>query len=401
MERVYHYIVSTRINYVTAQHCNNLKMAEEQKEEEEVAIHGDVLETILSYVPLTHLLPACFVSKTWNAAVSSSLSRFNKPKPWLLVHTQSIRRPHATAFFAYDPRSDIWLQINKKQPPQHVSPLRSSNSTLLHVLHPSNFSFSIDPFHLTWHRVNPPAVWRLDPIVAMVGPRIVVAGGACDFEDDPLAVEIYDISTRTWERTESMPATLKDSASSTWLSIAANTRTVFMMEQASGVTHSFNPDSKTWYGPFDLRPDRSIYFSVITCVGDNLIMLGLLGDAEDVNYVKLWELNGESLEFGKEIGVMPTELVEKLKGEGTSLNSIRVSCMGGFFYIYNPGEPGELVALEVGEEGWCRWGSLKNAAVSDRSRVAERVVLTCSDVGLGEIAKLVGSGNGIFTLLKR
>lgn len=235
----------------------------------------------------------------------------------------------------------------------------------------------------------------------MVGPRIVVAGGACDFEDDPLAVEIYDISTRTWERTESMPATLKDSASSTWLSIAANTRTVFMMEQASGVTHSFNPDSKTWYGPFDLRPDRSIYFSVITCVGDNLIMLGLLGDAEDVNYVKLWELNGESLEFGKEIGVMPTELVEKLKGEGTSLNSVRVSCMGGFFYIYNPGEPGELVALEVGEEGWCRWGSLKNAAVSDRSRVAERVVLTCSDVGLGEIAKLVGSGNGIFTLLKR
>ncbi|XWS69034.1 hypothetical protein CRYUN_Cryun04dG0145000 [Craigia yunnanensis] len=377
-------------------------MAEEQKNEveTEVAIHTDVLETIFSHVPLIHLLSASTVCKSWNAAVFSSLRRFNKPKPWLLVHTQSTRTPYATTAFAYDPRSNIWLQINKKLPPKHVSALRSSDSTLLYVLTPSKFSFSIGPLHLTWHHVNPPAVWRTDPIVSLVGHRIIVAGGSCDFEDDPLAVEIYDINTRTWERSESMPATLKDSAASTWLSVSANTQIMFLMEHMSGVTHSFNPNSKIWSGPYDLRPDRSIYFSVIGFHGDSLIMVGLLGDFENLNDVKVWELKGESLEYCKEIGVMPKDLMQKLKGEGTSFSSIKVSSMADFFYIYNPGEPGELVVLEVSDEGLCRWGCLKNAAVSDRSRVAERLVLTCCDVGLGDIGRAVGSGNGTFTVIK-
>ncbi|XVF02495.1 hypothetical protein REPUB_Repub04eG0180100 [Reevesia pubescens] len=371
-------------------------MSEEQKNEvkTEVAIHGDVLETIFSHVPLIDLLPASSVSKSWNAAVFSSLRRLNKPKPWLVAHTQSIRAPHTITAFAYDPRSNIWLQINQKLPTQLLSTLRSSNSSLLYVLTPSKLSISTDPFHLTWHQVDAPSVWRADPIVDLVGHRIIFAGGACDFEDDPLAVEIYDVNTRTWERSESMPATLKDSAASTWLSVAANTKKMFMMEQLTGLTHFFNLKSKIWSAPYDLRPDRSIYFSVIGFHGHSLIMVGLLGDAEDVNDVKVWEINGESLEYCKEIGVMPKDLVDKLKGEGTSLSSIRVSSMAGFFYIYNPGEPGELVALEVGGEGKCRWGSLKNAAVSDRSRVAERMVITCSDVGLGDLGRAVGSGNG-------
>ncbi|GMI70774.1 Kelch domain-containing F-box protein [Hibiscus trionum] len=373
-------------------------MAEEDENAVEMAIPGDVLETILSHIPLHLLLPACFVSKNWNAAVFSSLRRFNKPKPWLLVHTQSIRRPQTAAAFAYDPRSDLWLRINRKLPHEHFSALRSSSSTILYVLNPSEFSFSIDPLRLTWHRVNPPSVWRIDPIVAVVGQRIVVAGGACDFEDDPLAVELYDISTRTWERTESIPATLKDSATATWLSVAANTKTMLVMEQRSGVTHSFNPDSKIWYGPYDLRPDPNIYFSVIAFHGNRLIMLGLLGEPKDINEVKVWELSGESFEFNNEIGRMPEDLVEKLKGEGTSFSSIRVSSIAGFFYIHNPGEPGELAVLEVGDGGRCRWGSLKNPAASDRSRVAERVVFTCSDVRLGDIGRAEATGNEIVTL---
>ncbi|KAL4302588.1 hypothetical protein GQ457_10G025750 [Hibiscus cannabinus] len=372
--------------------------AEEELNEVGVALHGDVLEIIFSHVPLHLLLPACLVSKSWNAAVFSSLRRLFKPKPWLLVHTQSIHRPRCTTAFAYDPRSDIWLRINRKLPPEHVSALSSASSTLLYALNPSRFSFSIDPLHLTWYHANPPSVWRVDPIVAVVGERIVVAGGAWEFEDDPLAVEIYDINNRTWERTESMPATLKDSAASTWLSVAANTKTIFMTEQMSGVTHSFNPDSRTWCGPFDLRPDRNIYFSVIAFHGSSLIMLALLGDPGNTTDVKVWELTGESLELSKEIGVMPEELTEKLKGEDTGFSSIIVNSIAGFFYMYNPGQPGELAVLEIGDEGRCWWGSVKNAAVSDRNRVAERVVLTCSDVGLGDIGRAVASGNEIVTL---
>ncbi|KAF2292771.1 hypothetical protein GH714_028089 [Hevea brasiliensis] len=87
------------------------------------------------------------------------------------------------------------------------------------MLSPSKFSFSFDPLHLTWHNVDSPLVWRTDPIVAVVGHRVIVAGGACDFEDDPLAVEMYDLKTRTWDTCESLPAHFKDSAASTWLSM--------------------------------------------------------------------------------------------------------------------------------------------------------------------------------------
>ncbi|WRX13860.1 hypothetical protein QQP08_006499 [Theobroma cacao] len=377
-------------------------MTDEQKlrkTEEAADIRGDVLESILCHVPLIHLLPATHVSKSWNHAVFSSLRHFNKPKPWLLVHAQSSRPPYATTAHAYDPRSNLWLRINQNPPIEYVSALRSSNSTLLYMLSLSKFSFSFDPLHLLWHHVDPPLVWRTDPIVVVVGCHVVVAGGACDFEDDPLSVEIYNLDTRRWTTCESMPAILKDSAASTWLSVAANAKKLYAMDQVSGVTYSFDPSSRIWSEPFDLRHDQNIYFSAIGYYGDSLIMVGLLGNSEYVKDVKIWELKGESFEFCKEMGVMPKELVVTLKGEQTNLFSIRISLMGEFLYIYNPGEPEELVVCEIDGEGLRWWRSLKNAAVSDGSRVAKRMVLTCANVGLGDLGKAVGSGKGSFSVV--
>ncbi|XVF85013.1 hypothetical protein PTKIN_Ptkin17bG0084600 [Pterospermum kingtungense] len=380
----------------------HVKVEEAEADDYDDDIRGDVLESILCYVPLIHLLPACHVSKSWNHAVFSSLRHFNKPKPWLIVHSQTTRPPYyATAALAYDPRSDLWLRISQKPPLHYVSPLRSSNSTLLYMLSPSNFSFSIDPLHLTWHHVDPPLVWRTDPIVTVLGLHIIVAGGACDFEDDPLSVEIYDLGTRKWDKCESMPAALKDSAASTWLSVAANTKKLYAMDQDSGITYSFDPNSRVWSGPYDLRHDQNIYFSVIGILRDNkMIMMGLLGNSENVKEVKVWELKGESFEFCKEIGMMPKELVEKLKGEYTSLSSIKICWAGDVMYIYNPEEPEELVVCEMAGEGVMpRWGSLKNTAVTDWSRVAERMVVTCANVGLADLGKAVGSGKGSFSIV--
>ncbi|XVE92386.1 hypothetical protein REPUB_Repub01dG0092800 [Reevesia pubescens] len=376
------------------------KASKEEGQEEAADIVGDVLESILCHVPLIHLLPASHVSKSWNHAVFSSLRHFKKPKPWLVVYAQRSRPPYATTALAYDPRSNLWLRITQNQPIDYVSALRSSNNTLLYMLSLSKFSFSFDPLHLTWHHVDPPLVWRTDPIVAMVGRHVIVAGGTCDFEDDPLSVEIYDIDTRRWDTCECMPAILKDSAASTWLSVAANPKKLYTMEQVSGITYSFDPSSRIWCGPFVLRHDQNIYFSAIGIFGDNLIMVGLLGNFLNVKDVKIWEMKGESFEICKEIGVMPKELVEKLKGERSSLSSIKMSLMGDFLYIYNPEELEELVVCEINGEGqFSRWRSLKNAAVSDWSRVAERMVFTCADVGLSDLGKAVGSGKGRLSIV--
>ncbi|KAA8533164.1 hypothetical protein F0562_033303 [Nyssa sinensis] len=364
-------------------------------EEQEAPIHGDILEAILSHVPLTDLVPASCVSKAWKRAVFSSLRNFNRLKPWLIVHTQSSRSPYATTTHAYDPRSHVWVEI--RQPPiRYVSALRSSHSNLLYMLSPSKLSFSFDPLHLTWHHVDAPLVWRTDPIVALVGHRIVVAGGACDFEDDPLAVEIYDVESRTWDTCQSMPAVLKDSAASTWLSVASNNHKLFVIEKHSGVTHVFDPETKTWYGPYDLRPDQRIFFSVIAFSSNRLVLVGLIGGSDTVESLKLWEVDCETFEC-REIGEMPLTLVEKLKTENFQLSSVSVCLTGNFVYLYNPLDV-ELVFVCEFVDGGCMWRSIRNVVANDRTKM-ERFVLTCSTVGIDEVKAALRSENRRFVIL--
>nr|POE97292.1 f-box/kelch-repeat protein [Quercus suber] len=82
-------------------------------DEEEAPIHGDVLEAILTHVPLIDLVRACHVSTSWKGAVFSSLRHLNPVKPWLIVHAQSTRYPYTTTSHAYDPRSHVWVDIEQ------------------------------------------------------------------------------------------------------------------------------------------------------------------------------------------------------------------------------------------------------------------------------------------------
>ncbi|KAE8023492.1 hypothetical protein FH972_009181 [Carpinus fangiana] len=361
------------------------------EEEEEAQIHGDILETILSHVPLIDLAPSCHVSKTWERAVTSSLRHLNPTKPWLVVHTQKTRSPYATTMHAYDPRSSVWVEIQEPSI-NYVSALRSSHSTLLYMLSPFKISFSVDPLNLTWHRADARLVWRPDPIVALVGHRIVVAGGTCEFGEDPLAMETYDLRTRMWDTCGSMPEILKDSAASTWLSVAVDEHRMYLMEKSNGVTHAFNPSTKAWQGPFDLRPGKQVFSSLIGFVSNRMVLVGLIGDAENVKGVKLWEVEGDMSELKlKEMGEMPTELVEKLKGESPCVTSIAMTSMGDYAYLHNPSDPGELILCEV-EDGVCKWGSVRNVVVNDATRM-RNLVFTCSNVGLGDVEDSLRSGH--------
>lgn len=368
---------------------------EEEEEVEEAPIYGDVLELILSHVPLVDLAHACLVSNPWKHAVSSSLSHFNRLKPWLVVHTQTTRSPYVTTTHAYDPRSQLWLHL--KQPPiRYVSALRSSHSTLLYMLSPSKLSFSYDPLHLAWHHAQPPLVWRTDPIVSVVGSRIIIAGGSCDFEDDPLAVEIYDIESRSWDSCQSMPATLKDSAASTWLSIAVNDRQMFVTEKTSGATYSFDPATKTWHGPYDLRPDPSVFFSAIGFAGDRMILVGLIGDADNVKNVKVWKINEETMKC-EVVGEMPQLLLEKLRNGNSTLVSIGVTMKGDFIYIHNTLGSEALLCCEFRSNGEIGWSVIENVIVSDRTRLGS-LVFTCSDVGIHDVHKALRSDNRRFAV---
>ncbi|GMH26103.1 hypothetical protein Nepgr_027946 [Nepenthes gracilis] len=369
---------------------------QKEEEEEEVPIHGDLLEVVLSHLPLVDLAPACYVSRSWNDAVFSSLANLSEVKPWLLVHTQGIMSSRGRTVHAYDPRSSAWVKIDSPAM-KFKADLRSSSSNFLYALSSRKLSFSLDPLHVSWRQVDAPRVWRVDPIVAVVGSRIIVAGGGSEYEDDPLAVEVYDMESGGWVTCQSMPVILKNIAAPTWLSVAANEKTMFVTEKSSGVTYTFSPDTKTWEGLFDLRADSGVFFSTAGFAGDDMILAGLIGHFQDVQGASLWKVNLETM--GCElIGEMPSEFVEKLKGENSNLSSISILSAKDFVYVYNSSDPEELVFCEFSGHGGCRWGAVRNILWTDARRVTETMVFSCGRVEIADLQGAMKSFNRKFVV---
>lgn len=353
------------------------------KDQGEAPVHGDMLEAVLSHVPLTHLVGASYVCKSWKRAVWSSLHTLNPLKPWLIIHSQATFSPYHTSAHAYDPRSHVWMDISQPSI-NHVSFIKSSHSNFLYVVSPSNFSFSFDPLNLTWHHVDAPTVWRIDPVVAKVGDSIVVAGGTCEFEDDPLAVEVFSISSNSWRTCESMPHLLKWSASSTWISVAPTSKKLFLMNKSSGVMYSFHVETGRWSGPYDCRPDNRCFYSLIGICDDRLILVGLIGNVEEVEKVKIWEIGFENADF-KEIAEMPLDLIGKLKSETFGFSGIQMCLARGVVYIYNS-EMKEVVVCELINGGGCRWGSVRNPLGRGHDGI-RRLVVTCREVNMEELQR--------------
>ncbi|KAJ0257689.1 F-box/kelch-repeat protein [Hirschfeldia incana] len=367
-------------------------------EEEECSIDGDILASILSTLPLLDLDSACHVSKSWNRAVFFSLNRL-KSTPWLLLYKQRSHPPYtmAATATAYDPKSEKWIELSTgSSPVEHAA--RSSHSTLLYALSPARLSFSVDAFHLMWQHAPPPRVWRIDPIVAVVGRRLIVAGGACEFEDDRLAVESLDIgSFESWERCESMPQCLSGSASSTWLSVAVSAETMYVTEKRSGVSFCFDPETKSWAELPDFSPDDCrLYSRAIGFVSNRLVMAGITGDEDDPKGIELWEVvSTESrmkLRF-ESVGSMPEECLEKLRGIDSDwpLTSIVFNAVGDMVYMHNnAGETGEIVAAEMEGGKLCKWRTLRNADA--RGHAGERLVVACSNVSFSDLKRAFRDG---------
>ncbi|GAB4849004.1 hypothetical protein Ancab_003816 [Ancistrocladus abbreviatus] len=115
-------------------------------------------------------------------------------------------------------------------------------------------------------------------------------------------------------------------------------------KKTSGMTYTFNPDTKTWSGPYDLRPaSERVFCSTIGFSGNNLILAGVIRLDREVKGVKLWR-------------------VEDWEAKG-------------------------VVMCEFGDGGACEWGSVRNAAWNDKSNITDRVVLSCGRVEIGDLQK--------------
>ncbi|KAI4373836.1 hypothetical protein MLD38_011908 [Melastoma candidum] len=352
-------------------------MSSEEENLSELPLYGDILQHILGRLPLIHLLPALHVSRSWSHAVRSSLLHLNPSKPWLLLHHSHSHSPLPRPATAYDPSSLHWLRLQRPACPA-TGTLRSSGN-MLYAISPSKISFSVDPLHLTWHHLDGPLVWRADPIVALVGRSVVVAGGACDFEDDPMAVETYDLDAGTWSSCDSMPSVLRDCPASTCLSVASVGDNMYVMEKATGALHVYDALKMTWEGPVDLGiAGEGRWWAIGGMRGGLVVAAGGLVSGKGV---RVWEVEVGTWRVG-EMGEIPGEMAGKF-GEGG--RSMGVCCSDrGWAYVYGGGEGGEVAWCELGgkgKEGGWKWGWVEEGD----DEVRTEAVLTCGDVGLEEL----------------
>ncbi|WOL07129.1 F-box/kelch-repeat protein [Canna indica] len=364
---------------------------EEKEEAEARGLHGDILDAVVSRISALDLLAASSVSREWHTAVLSTRFSTRRRPPCLILRLQS-RRGAST--LAFEPVSRRWFTVpiplgstfhGLDDPP--VSALASSHAggARLYALSGSKLALAADPFGASWSELVPPRYWRTDPVVALVGHRIVVAGRTNELEDeDARSVEVWDGCR--WEPCEPMPEALMWSPA---VSAAASQRRLYMLEKREPFTASwFDPEAKRWGPTTRVRlPDPSACHAAIGFLNGRLVLAVAGGSAAGLVWrpesVTLWAVDEETLEVAEEVGRMPREMVLRLVEDGWGLEPIGVLSEGGFAYVYNPSYMKEFFLCEVQKGGGCRWETIAPPPGVEE-RPMHRVVFGCCELGMDD-----------------
>uniref|UniRef100_A0ACD5VKM1 Uncharacterized protein n=1 Tax=Avena sativa TaxID=4498 RepID=A0ACD5VKM1_AVESA len=373
-------------------------------------LYGDVLESVVDRVPAADLAATAGVSREWLRAVRSALRRRPRRLPWLVVHLHG-RRRRTTA--AYDPHSGAWLTVQapRHATPSHVRLVRGARGDRVCALSLSGLDVAGDPLGTSaCVAMKAPSVWRVDPVFAAVGDRVVALGGACQLAlaegEDAAAVEVHE--SGSWIACDPMPAALRESAAATWLSVAATDQRVYLADRATGWASWFDPSKRRWGPTRRLAPDASVSTWGVApgragAGAERLVLFGAKrqgeGPASRV-VIQTWEVDGDGLDLSPGVvhDAMPREMSERLfprdedeedDEEMSPSIGVRGSATGG--YVYNAAELANgavLYELREGKDGSAveRWEWVP-CAPAVRAEPLGRAILACSPVGLDELSR--------------
>lgn len=382
-------------------------------------LYGDVLESVVERVPVADLAAAARVSREWLRAVRAALRRRPLRLPWLVVHLQG--RGGLRCAAAYDPCSGAWLAVPapRHATPSHVRLLRGARGDRVCALSLSGLAVAADPLGTAGCvALDAPGVWRIDPVLAAVGDRVVALGGACRLAlaegGNAAAVEVHEDGG--WTACDPMPDALSDSAAATWLSTAATDQRVYLVERTTGWASWFDPANRRWGPTRRLGPDAAVTTWGVAPgragAEERLLLFGAKRadkEAECTVVVQAWEVDGDTLEQSPSASsdAMPPELSERLfrrddtddDDDEEELDDMTLSigvcgnAAGG--YVYNAAEPANgAVLYELCEEGnaiaVARWDWVP-CAPAVQAQPLGRAILGCSPVGLDELALAVAA----------
>lgn len=371
-------------------------------------LYGDVLESVVDRVPAADLAATAGVSREWLRAVRSALRRRPRRLPWLVVHLHGRRRRTA----AYDPHSGAWITVQapRHATPSHVRLVRGARGDRVCALSIAGLDVAGDPLGTSaCVAMKAPSVWRVDPVFAAVGDRVVALGGACQLAlaegEDAAAVEVHE--SGSWITCDPMPAELRESAAATWISAAATDQRVYLVDRATGWASWFDPSKRRWGLTRRLRPDDGVSaWGIAPGRGgaERLVLFGAKRQGEGAEnrvVIQAWEVDGDALDLpaGSAHDRMPSEMSGRLfprdedeEDDEEMAPSIGVCGYVTGGYVYNAAELGNgavLYELRDGEKGSAaveRWEWVP-CAPAVRAEPLGRAILACSPVGLDELSR--------------
>lgn len=365
-------------------------------------LHSDVLDAVVSRVSALDLLPASCVSKQWRAAVLAAARRSpRRAAPWLVLRVHGGRKPVAHAF---NPISRSWRSV--ELPPGspfagcggsavHVSSFPcsagggSTGGAGIYALSSTRMALAADLFGTAWRELEPLRSWRTDPVVALVGRRLVVAGGASELlEDDPASVEVWEGCSAGWAASDPMPDVFRWSPA---ISAAASERRLYAVEKQPPFGASwFDPEAKRWGPTRRLQiPDPTVRHVSVAFANGRLLLATAGGGGRRLDWrpqtVRLWEVDQETLEVkAEQVAEMPQEMVAALADEsGRGMQSLGFLAAVRFAYLYNPLFMKFFFLCELDEGGGgggsSRWEAVPRPPSADE-RPMHRVVFSCSEI---------------------
>ncbi|XP_027350255.1 F-box/kelch-repeat protein At3g24760 [Abrus precatorius] len=357
-------------------------------------LSSDLLELILSLLPIPTLLRASTVCKLWHSIISSSSFSIlsNHPnKPWFFLHGIHNISSKNNQSFAFDPSSNSWFLLPTPSTPQHHQPNTSfvGTNSFFFITAP-NFLYTpiLHPF---WHSTPPLHFPRINPLLGVFNdhgkhPKFIVVGGVkfignlVDIEDR-LDVEIYDPLLGSWELGPPLPADFRSGNSSSSLSSALFKGRFYVFGIYSCFVSSFDLNLRVWSEVQTLRPSGVVFSFLIGC-REQLVLAGVCRSS-----FVLWKVDERSMEFS-EIAVMPHDLLSSLfdGDEDDKFASLKCVGLGDLIYLFNEDfhrmYPACVCEIDAAS-GRCTWRKVPQ--LPSLMNRFHKVVSFCSTVSLHSI----------------
>ncbi|KAI9116062.1 hypothetical protein K1719_012992 [Acacia pycnantha] len=338
-------------------------------------LSSDLIELILSFLPIPTLVRTSTVCKLWYFIISSPTfssitnSRSHHNQPWFFLYGFHNISPKNNQSFAFDPVSNRWLRLPT------FSTLQPQQQSITSFIGTNGFFFTTAPKFCYARTLNP--LWRATPPLhfpranPLLGvftdgddssPKFIVVGGVkfignlVDIEER-LDLEIYDPRSNSWELGPPLPADFRSGNSSSSLSSALFGGRFYVLGISSCFVSSFDLRERVWSEVQTLRPPGVVFSFLIAC-REVLVLAGICSAPLGPSF-NLWKLDPKTMELS-EISVMPHTLLYSLFDidEDDNFASLKCVGLGDFIYVFNEDYhrvyPACLCEIDS-ESGRCSW----------------------------------------------